>query len=200
MSLGQAQDFDHVNPPSHCCWGELGWALEAGVEGDEADGRELVGELCAHSEPGLGGVTTASPSTMSLLTWACTCHSLLAPGAIFLPCHLSFPAWSHENSVSPTVCHSSHLQWRGTALSPPSSLPVNRCLVAHGTSTIQRGAHKELWKISLFLFLLIFYYGNFQRYKKVDRKKKWTHVTISQVQLYCSPCQSLSVTSPQPCP
>lgn len=199
MFLGQAQGSDLVNPHLLIGAGEKWvWHQKRMWRENEAEVRELFVSH-AHSEPGLRKGDQAFPSTMKLLTWAHTCYSLLAPEpfsfhAIWVSQH------DHMKTQSPPVCHSSYLQWRRTPLSPPGWLPVKSYLLGHGTSIIQSSGHEELWKISLFLFLLIFCYGKFQRYKKVDRKQKWTHVTISQLQLYCSACQLFNVIPLQPCP
>ena len=163
MFLGQAQGSDLVNLPSHWCWGEVGLASEEDVKGEWGGGKGTVRESCtfrARSQKGWPSLPQHHE------TFYLSPHLLLSPcpRAIFLPCHSSFSAWSHENSVSPSVCHSSHLQWGRTPLSPPGWLPVKSYLLAHGTSIPtahlhhlikqSRGALKNLIVSFPFNFLL----------------------------------------------
>ena len=75
MFLGQAHSSDYIHPPP-CHWENWIWHWRAAGRENEAEVRELAGELCLFGPP----------HTVRLLTQAHTCHSpALQPRAIFLP-------------------------------------------------------------------------------------------------------------------
>lgn len=144
------------------------WHQKEDVKGKWGWGMGTVGESCTFRARCQEGRPTPPQ------------HHLLGPRLLLSSCpqshFLSMPfEFLSRITWKLSVPHCLSLQpppVENTSQPSRLTLPVIRYLLAHGTSIIQSSGHEELWKISLFLFLLIFYRGKFQRHKKRRQKTK----------------------------